>query len=298
MKAVVFESYGQPEVLKIKEIEKPEVPDDAVLVRVHASSINVAEWYGMTGLPIARILGGGLVKPKDTRLGADFAGVVEAVGKNVSDFKIGDEVFGGRSGAYAEYVSVKNAIVLKPANVTMEEAASVPTAGITALQGFRDHAKLQPGQKVLINGASGGVGTFAIQIAKAFGADVTAVCSTKNVEHARALGADHVIDYTKADFTVMKERYDVIFDTVAKFPKSQYSKVLASNGTYVSVAKLDTKENMDNLIFIKELIEKGKIKAVIDRCYPLDDMVEAHRYVDTGRKKGNVVIKVRRDNGR
>src|SRR5215204_4595549 len=196
MKAVIHETYGLPEVLKIVELEKPGMPDDGVLVRVRASSVNVAEWYAMTGLFVAR-LGGGLFKPKDTRLGVAFAGVGEAVGKDVSDFKPGDEVFGGRGGAYAEYVTVKKAIAHKPANVTFEEAAAVATAGFTALQGLRDYGKIQPGHKVLINGASGGVGTFAIQIAKAFGAEVTAVCSIKNVAHARALGADHVVDYTK-----------------------------------------------------------------------------------------------------
>lgn len=186
MKAVVHESYGPPEVLKIMEVEKPQVPNGGVLVRVHASSVNIAEWYGMTGLLIGRLFGNGLFKPKDMRLGADFSGVVEAAGRDIIDFKPGDEVFGGRSGAFAEYVTVKNAIAHKPANLTFEEAASVPTAGITALQGLRDHGRIQPGQKVLINGASGGVGTFAIQIAKAFGAEVTAVCSTQNVERAQS----------------------------------------------------------------------------------------------------------------
>jgi len=318
MKAVVFESYGQPEVLKIKEIEKPEVPDDGVLVRVHASSVNVAQWYGMTGLPIARIMGGGLVKPKDTRLGADFAGVVEAVGKNVSDFKIGDEVFGGRSGAYAEYVSVKNAIALKPANVTMEEAASVPTAGITALQGFRDHAKLQPGQKVLINGASGGVGTFAIQIAKAFGADVTAVCSTKNVEHARALGADHVIDYTKDDFTRNGKKYDVLFNVNGGRSWSDYKRALKPNATFVLVGGPKTgvigpvsllvktkiamlgasqkfvffvaKFNRADMQVLKELIENGKVKPFVEKAYPMTRIADAMTYLGNGHAKGKIVV--------
>ncbi|HMS00162.1 MAG TPA: NAD(P)-dependent alcohol dehydrogenase [Anaerolineales bacterium] len=321
MKAVVFESYGQPDVLKIKEIEKPEAPDDGVLVRVHASSINVAEWYGMTGLPIARILGGGLVKPKDTRLGADFAGVVEVVGKNITDFKRGDEVFGGRSGAYAEYVSVKNAIALKPVNVTMEEAASVPTAGITALQGLRDHGKLQPGQKVLINGASGGVGTFAIQIAKAFGADVTAVCSTKNVEHARALGADHVIDYTTEDFTRNGQKYDVLFNVNGGRSWSEYKRVLKPDSTFVLVGGPKTgligplsllvktkvsmlgasqkfvfftaKFNRADMQVLKELVENGKVKPFVEKAYPMTRITDAMQHLGNGHAKGKIVVTMR-----
>ena len=318
MKAVVFESYGQPEVLKIKEIEKPEVAEDAVLVRVHASSINVAEWYGMTGLPIARILGGGLVKPKDTRLGADFAGVVEAVGKDVHDFKRGDEVFGGRSGAYAEYVSVKNAIALKPANVTMEEAASVPTAGITALQGLRDHGRIQPGQKVLIHGASGGVGTFAIQIAKALGADVTAVCSTNNVEHARRLGADHVIDYTKEDFTRNGKKYDLLFNVNGGRSWSEYKRVLKPNSTFVliggpkteligpvsllvkmKVSMLGASQkfvfftaqfNRADMQTLKELVESGKVKPFVEKAYPMTRIVDAMTHLGNGHARGKIVV--------
>jgi len=318
MKAVVFESYGQPEVLKIREIEKPEVSEDAVLVRVRASSINVAEWYGMTGLPIARILGGGLVKPKDTRLGADFAGVVEAVGKNVTDFKRGDEVFGGRSGAYAEYVSVKNAIALKPANVTMEEAASVPTAGITALQGLRDHGKIQPGQKVLIHGASGGVGTFAVSIAKALGAEVTAVCSTKNVEHARALGADHVIDYTKEDFTLNGKKYDLLLNVNGGRSWSDYKRALKPDATFVliggpkteligplsllvkmKVAMLGASQkfvfftaqfNRADMQTLKELIESGKVKPFVEKAYPMTRIVDAMTHLGTGHAKGKIVV--------
>ncbi len=318
MKAVVFESYGQPEVLKIREIEKPEVSEDAVLVRVRASSINVAEWYGMTGLPIARILGGGLVKPKDTRLGADFAGVVEAVGKNVTDFKRGDEVFGGRSGAYAEYVSVKNAIALKPANVTMEEAASVPTAGITALQGLRDHGRIQPGQKVLIHGASGGVGTFAVSIAKAFGADVTAVCSTKNVEHARALGADHVIDYTKEDFTRNGKKYDLLLNVNGGRSWADYKRALKPDATFVliggpkteligplsllvkmKVAMLGASQkfvfftaqfNRADMQTLKELIESGKVKPFVEKAYPMTRIVDAMTHLGTGHAKGKIVV--------
>ena len=318
MKAVMFESYGQPDVLKIKEIAKPEVSDDAVLVRVHASSINVAEWYGMTGLPIARILGGGLVKPKDTRLGADFAGVVEAVGKNVTDFKRGDEVFGGRSGAYAEYVSVKNAIALKPANVTMEEAASVPTAGITALQGLRDHGKIQPGQKVLIHGASGGVGSFAIQIAKALGADVTAVCSTNNVEHARRLGADHVIDYTKEDFTRNGKKYDLLLNVNGGRSWSDYKRVLKPDATFVliggpkteligpvsllvkmKVSMLGASQkfvfftaqfNRADMQTLKELVESGKVKPFVEKAYPMTRIVDAMTHLGNGHARGKIVV--------
>lgn len=318
MKAVMFESYGQPDVLKIKEIAKPEVSDDAVLVRVRASSINVAEWYGMTGLPIARILGGGLVKPKDTRLGADFAGVVEAVGKNVTDFKRGDEVFGGRSGAYAEYVSVKNAIALKPANVTMEEAASVPTAGITALQGLRDHGKVQPGQKVLIHGASGGVGSFAIQIAKALGADVTAVCSTNNVEHARRLGADHVIDYTKEDFTRNGKKYDLLLNVNGGRSWSDYKRVLKPDATFVliggpkteligpvsllvkmKVSMLGASQkfvfftaqfNRADMQTLKELVESGKVKPFVEKAYPMTRIVDAMTHLGNGHARGKIVV--------
>lgn len=318
MKAVVFESYGSPDVLKIREIEKPEVPDDGVLVRVHASSINIAEWYGMTGLPIARILGGGLFKPKDTRLGADFAGVVEAVGKSVTDFKPGNEVFGGRNGAYAEYVSVKNAIALKPANVTFEEAASVPTAGITALQGLRDHGKIQPGQKVLIHGASGGVGSFAVQIAKAFGAEVTAVCSPQNVEHARRLGADHVIDYTKEDFTRNGQTYDLLLNVNGGRSWSDYKRALKPNATFVligapkmplvgplgllikmKVAMLGASQKFEFFIAqfnradmqtLKELLESGKVKPFVEKAYPMTRVVDAMTHLGNGHAKGKIVV--------
>src|ERR1044071_4500661 len=213
MKTVIYHSYGGPQVLKIEEAEKPAPQAGEILVRVYASSVNIVQWYTMTGLFLAR-LGNGLLRPKEIRLGSDFAGVVEEVGKNVKDFKAGDEVFGGANGAWAEYVTEDKAIALKPADITFEEAAAVPTAGLTALQGLRDYGKIQPGQKVLINGASGAVGTFAVQVAKAFGAEVTAVCSTRNVECARALGADHVVDYTKEDFTRSSQPYDMLFDVV------------------------------------------------------------------------------------
>ena len=201
MKAVVRNIYGSPDVLEFQEIDKPELTDDGVLVRVRAASINPVDWYTLTGTPYVARAQSGLRKPKTNRLGTDFSGTVEAVGKDVTQFRPGDDVFGARSGALAEYVCVRDAVVLKPANITFEQAASVPVAALTALQGLRDKGQIQPGQKVLINGASGGVGTFAVQIAKVLGAEVTGVCSTRNVDRERSLGADHVIDYTKEDFT-------------------------------------------------------------------------------------------------
>jgi NADPH:quinone reductase-like Zn-dependent oxidoreductase len=317
MKAVIHESYGPPEVLKIVEIEKPEVPDDGVLVRVHASSLNIVEWYGMTGLFLARI-GGGLAKPKDTRLGADFAGVVEAVGKGVSDFKPGDEVFGGRHGAYAEYVTVSEALAPKPANITFEEAAAVPVAALTALQGLRDYGKIQAGQKVLINGASGGVGTFAVQVAKAFGAEVTAVCSTRNIECARALGADHVVDYTREDFTRNGQQYDLLFDVVGSRSWFECKRVLKPDATVVLVGGPRTpvigplghiikmrlaslgsnrkvvffvaKFTREDFMVLKDLLETGKVKPFVERTYPLPQIAEAMRYLGTGHAQGKIVV--------
>jgi NADPH:quinone reductase-like Zn-dependent oxidoreductase len=239
----------------------------------------------------------GLTKPKQPIFGMELAGEVEAVGKNVTRFKVGDSVFAStlaaNFGAYAEYKCMpEDGLVLpKPGNLTYEEAAVIPIAGPAALRLLRK-GNIQRGQKVMIYGASGSVGTYAVQIARYFGADVTGVSSTANLDRVKSLGADQVIDYTKTDFSLSEERYDTIFDTVAKFPKSQYSTVLAPNGSYVTIAKLDTKQSMEELTFLKELVEAGKLKAVIDRCYPLENMVEAHRYVDTEQKMGNVVITV------
>ncbi len=317
MKAVVYEAYGPPEVLKIVEIEKPEVADDEVLVRVRASSVNIAEWYGMTGLFLAR-LGGGLVRPKDTRLGTDFAGVVEAVGKDVSNFKPGDEVFGGSNGAYAEYVTVGKEIAPKPASITFKEAAAVPMAGLTALQGLRDYGKIQPGQKVLINGASGGVGTFAVQIAKAFGAEVTAVCSTRNIECAYSLGADHVVDYTREDFTRSGQKYDLLFDVVGSRSWFACRRVLKPNATVVLVGGPRTpvigplghiikmrlasmgsgrkvvffvaKFTPEDLMALQDLLETGKVKPFVERTYPLPQIADAMRYLGTGHVQGKLVI--------
>lgn len=305
MKAIVATQYGGPEVLQLKEIEKPTPKDNEVLIKVHATTVTAADFRMRSFTVPAAVwiparLALGITKPRQPIYGSELAGVVEAVGKNVTRFKIGDQVFAStlteNFGGYAEYKCLpeKAMMLTKPNNVTYTEAAAMPIGATTALRLLRKGNTLtsERGQKVLIYGASGSVGTYAIQLAKYFGAEVTGVCSTSNLEMVKSLGADHVIDYTKEDFSTMEERYDVIYDTVAKFPKSQYSKVLAPNGTFVSMAKLDTKENMDNLIFVKELIEKGEIKAVIDRCYPLENMVEAHRYMDTGRKKGNIVITV------
>ncbi|HUF39312.1 MAG TPA: NAD(P)-dependent alcohol dehydrogenase [Anaerolineales bacterium] len=319
MNAVLCEAYGPPETLKIARVDKPTVPEDGVLVRVHASSVNIAEWYAMTGLVITRL--GGRSRPKASRLGADFSGVVEAVGQGVSDFKPGDEVFGGRSGAFAEYVTVQKAIALKPANVTFEEAASVPTAGITALQGLRDFGKIRPGQKVLINGASGGVGTFAVQVARAFGAEVTAVCSTRNVEHARALGAHHVIDYTREDFTRSDQKYDLLFDVagskswfkvrrilqpnaivvIAGGPRSPLVGPLghilgmriASLGSRRKVVFFMAKFNKEDMLVLKDLLETGKIKPFVERTYPLSRVAEAMRYLGEGHAMGKIVVTMR-----
>ncbi|MBE0669913.1 MAG: NAD(P)-dependent alcohol dehydrogenase [Anaerolineales bacterium] len=321
MKAVLYHSYGSPDVLKIEEVEKPAVTEDGVLVRVHASSVNPAEWYGMVGLLIARAPNG-LFKPKDPRLGADFAGVVEAVGSQVTDFKPGDEVYGGRSGAFAEYLNVRNAVARKPANISFEQAAAVPTAAITALQGLRDHGKIQSGQKVLINGAAGGVGTFAVQIAKALGAEVTGVCSTQNVDMVRSLGADHVIDYTKEDFTQSGQRYDLLVDIAGSRTWKEYKRVLAPNANFVIIgaqksnlvigplghilkiklAALGASQkvsffiaqfNRADLSTLRDMIEAGKIKPAVEKIYSLKDTATAMRHLGTGHARGKIVLVIK-----
>lgn len=312
MKAILYRRYGSPDVLEFQEVEKPIPKDNEVLIKIHASSVNPYDWRSMRAKPFLVRLGEGFLKPKDKRLGADVAGKVEAVGRKVNQFKQGDEVFGICAGAYAEYVCVpEDEIVLKPVNTTFEEAAAVPIAAISALQGLRDKGQIQAGQKVLINGASGGVGTFAVQIAKSFGTEVTGVCSTQKLELVHSIGADHVIDYTREDFTRNGKQYDLILDVVAYHSLVDYKRALSPKGIYVfiggSVAKalrvilsrskkfvmLSAGVNKKDLVFIKELIEAGKMKSVIDRCYPLSETAEAIRYIEGGHARGKVVIGVR-----
>ena len=302
MKAIVANQYGGPEVLQLKEIVKPTPKDHEILVKVHATTVTAADFRMRSftvpaPLWIPARIALGITKPRQPIFGSELSGEVEAVGKNVTRFKAGDQVFAStlteNFGGYSEYKCLpeKAMVAIKPANISHEEAAALPIGATTALRLLRK-GNVQRGQKVLIYGASGSVGTYAIQLAKYFGAEVTGVCSTANLDMVKSLGADHVIDYTKEDFSSSNEQFDIIYDTLGKFPKAKASKVLAPNGTYVTMASLSTKEGMENLVIIKELVEAGEIKVVIDRCYPLEDMVEAHRYVDLGHKKGNVVITV------
>jgi len=322
MKAILYTNYGPPEVLQLREIEKPSPEDNEVLVKVHASSVNALEWRRFTMPRIfLPIFGGGLREPKDKTIGGDLAGRVEAVGAAVKQFRPGDEVFGVRRGAFAEYVCAsENYLALKPANVSFEAAASVPIAALTALQGIRDHGKVQPGQTVLINGAGGGVGTFAVQIAKSFGAEVTAVCSTRNLDVAHSIGADHVIDYTKEDFTKNGEHYDLIIAANGYHSIFDYRRSLKPNGIYVvlgghmaqmlqalllgpllsrlgnkKMRGMLTKPNQKDLFFLKELLEAGKVVPAMDRSYPLDRVADAVRYVLEGHPRGKVVITCRTD---
>lgn len=322
MKAIVVRCYGSPDVLRLEEIAKPVPMDDQVLVRVHAASVNPKDWRLMRGSPYVLRIPDGVGIPKRTRIGGDFAGTIEAVGKNVTRFKPGDEVFGGATGALAEYVVKREgeAIAVKPPNVTFEQAASANIAGITALQGLRDHGQIQSGQKVLINGASGGVGTFAVQIAKSFGAEVTGVCSTRNVVLVRSLGADHVIDYTKTDFALGGQQYDLILDNVANRSMSDIRRVLKPNGRLVIVGgapgdwiapfalpikamvmsrfvdqklvMMIARPTQQDMQVLADLMATGKLTPVIDRRYPLREAAEAIQYLETGRARGKVVVNV------
>src|SRR6202140_466089 len=324
IKAIVHCEYGSPDVLKLEDVEKPVPNDNQLLVRVRAASVNPLDLTIRGPWLIRPLLG--LRKPKDTRLGVDYAGTVEAVGKNVTNFKPGDEVFGGRDGALAEYVCVlaDRAVVLKPSNMTFEQAASVPVAAITALQGLRDKGKIQAGQKVLVNGASGGVGTFAVQIAKSFGTEVTGVCSTRNVDLVRSIGADHVIDYTKEDFTKTDQRYDLIFDLVGNHSFSERRRILNPNGICVMAGiggagwhdgmamrlagelnaylrsrfvsqkfiSYIAQFNKKDMTILGDLMQSGKMTPVIDRTYKLNETPDALRYLEQGHARGKVVVTV------
>ncbi len=320
MKALVYRCYGSPDVLSFEDVEKPIPADDEVLVKVHAAAVNPYDWHFMRGSPYIMRLVAGLGAPDDPRLGVDFAGTVEAVGSNVKRFKPGDEVFGGRSGAFAEYVTVREnrAVAAKPANITFEQAASVPIAAITALQALRDKGKIEAGDKVLINGASGGVGTFAVQIAKSFGAEVTGVCSTRNVEMVRSIGADHVFDYKKEDYTESGQSYDLIVDMVGNHSLLANTQALKPDGIFVIVGAqkgdwirpllrpveafmvspfveqelvgLLARLTQEDLTILADLMQAGKVTPVIDRRYPLSEVPAAMRYSEEGRARGKIII--------
>jgi len=317
MKAIVYTEYGSPDVLQLSEVERPAPKENEVLVKILAASANAADWHLMRAEPFLARLENGLLKPKNQRLGADVAGRVEAVGRNVTQFQIGDEVFGCMPlnvlGGFAEYVCAhEETVALKPARLTFEQAAAVPLAAFTALQGLRDKGQIKPGQKVLINGASGGVGHFAVQIAKSYGTDVTGVCSTRNLDLVRSIGADHVIDYTREDFTQNGQRYDLIFDAVGNRSVSDLQRALTPDGIcsvagFTSLSGLfqvmllggkkvglmeTAKGNKKDLLFLRELLEAGKVIPVIDTTYSLSEVPEAIRYLEEGHAQGKVVISV------
>jgi len=317
MKAIVYTEYGSADVLKLKELEKPAPKDNEVLIKVRAASTNPADWHLMRAEPFLARLANGIFGPKNTRLGSDLAGTVEAVGRNITQFQVGDEVFGSMPldllGSFAEYVCApEELLALKPAKLTFEQAAAVPLAAFTALQGLRDKGKIRAGQKVLVNGASGGVGTFAVQIAKSYGTEVTGVCSTRNLEMVRSIGADHVVDYTKEDVTQSGQRYDLIFDAVGNLSISDSKRLLSPDGIcsvagFTSLSLLfrlmlfggkniglmeTAKGNKKDLLFLKELLESGKIVPVIDRAYPLSEVPEAISYLEKGHARGKVVVTV------
>src|SRR3954468_2868301 len=323
MRAAGRARYGSPEAMELMDVERPTLTDDGVLVRIRAAALNRLDWYLLTGMPLIARTGAGFFRPKSPLLGLDFAGTVEAVGPDAEGFKPGDEVFGERKGALAEYLCASAAIALKPANISFEQAAATPLGGLTALQGLRDKGNVQPGQQVLIQGASGGVGTFAVQIAKSLGAEVTGVCSTRNLELVRSLGADHVIDYTKEDFAKTDQRYDVILDNVPNHSLSECRRILNPNGIYVMIGgggpndnrwvgpfgrvihalltkpfieqkmgMMMAETNQKDLNFLADLMQSGKVKPVIDRTYKLNQIPEAIRYLEEGHARGKVVIAV------
>jgi NADPH:quinone reductase-like Zn-dependent oxidoreductase len=318
MKAIFYDRYGPPEVLQLKDVEKPAPNDDQMLVRVHAVSLNPAEAHIRKGMLLARLMGGQPLRPKPQIIGADFAGRVEAAGRNITHYRPGDEVFGRRSpGGFAEYLVVsQKPVALKPANATFEEAAGVPVAGLTALQSLRDDARVQPGHKVLVNGASGGVGTFTVQIAKAMGAEVTGVSSPHNLDLVRSLGADRVLDYTREDFTRSRQQYDAIIDNVGNHTVGGLARALRPNGVCVIVGftsvplllqqqvlgRLATRLSQkrigsmlartthDDLVVLKDMIEAGQVRTVIGRCYPMTSVPEAYRYAETRHTRGKVIV--------
>lgn len=321
MKAILFPQYGSPDVLRLTEVEKPTPNENQVLVKVYAAAANPLDWHRMRGEPFLARLGEGFFKPKNPKLGADIAGQVEAVGKNVTEFKPGDEVIGSvGSGGFAEYVCAREKyFVLKPENVSFEAAAAAPVVGFTALQGLRDAGQIQAGQKVLVNGASGGVGTFAVQIAKSYGAEVTGVCSTRNLEMVRSIGADHVVDYTREDFTKSGQTYDLIYDAIGNRSVFAYRRALKPGGNcviagfttvprlfeHVLLGKLVSglgskkvalmsiaREDKQDFLIIKELLETGKVVPVLDRCYPFSETAEAIRYLEQGHARGKVIVAV------
>ena len=316
MQAILYQRYGSPDVLQLQEVAKPTPQADEVLIKIQAAAANPLDWHHMRGQPFLVRLTGGMRAPKDPRLGADIAGYVEAVGNAVKTFQPGDQVFGEIGvGGFAEYVCAKEtALAPKPANLSFAQAAALPVVAFTALQGLRDHGRLQTGQKVLINGASGGVGTMAVQIAKALGADVTGVCSTRNIDLVRGLGADRVIDYTQSDFTRGEQRYDLVYDAVGNRSVPDYRRALTPQGVCViagfstlvwmlqivlrgswggqKVSSYLAQPNQSDLLTIKELSESGKVIPVIDRCYPLAETAEAIRYLETARARGKVIITI------
>jgi NADPH:quinone reductase-like Zn-dependent oxidoreductase len=319
MKAIVHDAYGPPELLELRDIDRPAIDDAEVLVRVHAAGLHVGDCFGVRGSPFAMRIVTGLLKPKKGIPGFDLAGQVDAVGKSVTRFKPGDEVFGACNGSCAEYASTaESQLALKPANLSLVEAAALPTSALAALHGLRDAGKIQAGQKVLINGASGGVGTFAVQIAKSFGAEVTGVCSTANVELVRSLGADYVIDYTREDFTLREGHYDLIFDNVENRSLAECRRALTPVGTLIlnsgtgaqgiemlirlvkplvvspfvrqKLRRYLSTPNHEDLVVVKDLVESGKLRPVIERTYPLAKTAEALRHIETGHVRGKVVV--------